>query len=77
MWYEHGLYAAYYTGRFQDVINPGDNTFFALGSTPWKSHSIGGVAKQALQDYAPSSTCASCFNELTLAGQCCRKLARQ
>lgn len=53
MWYEHGPYAAYYhTGRFQDVINLANNTFFALGEyTLEESFYWRGLAKQALQDY--------------------------
>ena len=52
MWYMDGPYAAYYhTGRYQDVINLADNTFFALGEyTLEESFYWRGLAKEALED---------------------------
>ncbi len=52
MWYRDGPYAAYYhTGRFQDVIDLADNTFFALGEyTLEESFYWRGRAKLALGD---------------------------
>jgi len=52
MWYMDGPYAAYYhTGRYQDVINLANNTFFALGEyTLEESFYWRGLAKEALAD---------------------------
>ena len=52
MWYLDGPYAAYYhTGRYQDVINLANNTFFALGEyTLEESFYWRGLAKEALED---------------------------
>jgi len=52
MWYMDGPYAAYYhTGRYQDVINLANNTFFALGEyTLEESFYWRGLAKEALED---------------------------
>jgi tetratricopeptide (TPR) repeat protein len=52
MWYQDGPYAAYYhTGRFQDVIELANTTFFALGEyTLEESFYWRGRAKLALGD---------------------------
>jgi tetratricopeptide (TPR) repeat protein len=52
MWYRVEPYAAYYhTGRYQDVINLANNTFFALGEyTLEESFYWRGLANQALGD---------------------------
>jgi tetratricopeptide (TPR) repeat protein len=52
MWYQDGPYAAYYhTGRFQDVIDLANTTFFALGEyTLEESFYWRGRAKLALDD---------------------------
>jgi tetratricopeptide (TPR) repeat protein len=52
MWYQDGPYAAYYhTGRFQDVIDLANTTFFALGEyTLEESFYWRGKAKLALGD---------------------------
>jgi len=53
MWYQDGPYAAYYhMGRYQDIINLANTTFFALGEyTLEESFYWRGMAKQALDDY--------------------------
>lgn len=53
MWYRDGPYEAYYhTGRYQDIINLANTTFFALGEyTLEESFYWRGMAKQALDDY--------------------------
>jgi hypothetical protein len=53
MWYQEGPYAAYYyTGRYQDVIDLADTTFFALGEyTLEESFYWRGLAKEALGDH--------------------------
>jgi tetratricopeptide (TPR) repeat protein len=50
MWYRTEPYAAYYhTGRYQDVVNLANNTFFALGEyTLEESFYWRGLANQAL-----------------------------
>ena len=52
LWYEIGPYAAYYnTGRFQDVVNLANTTFFALGEyTLEESFLWRGLANEALGD---------------------------
>jgi tetratricopeptide (TPR) repeat protein len=52
MWYRIEPYAAYYyTGRYQDVVNLANNTFFALGEyTLEESFYWRGLANQALGD---------------------------
>jgi tetratricopeptide (TPR) repeat protein len=52
MWYQDGPYAAYYhTGRFQDIIDLANTTFFALGEyTLEESFYWRGLAKEALDD---------------------------
>ncbi len=52
MWYQDGPYAAYYhTGRFQDIIDLANTTFFALGEyTLEESFYWRGRAKLALDD---------------------------
>jgi hypothetical protein len=52
MWYQDGPYSAYFqTGRYQDVVNLADNTFFALGEyTLEESFYWRGLAKEALGD---------------------------
>jgi tetratricopeptide (TPR) repeat protein len=53
MWYRDGPYEAYYhMGRYQDIINLANTTFFALGEyTLEESFYWRGMAKQALDDY--------------------------
>ncbi len=53
MWYQEGPYAAYYhTGRFQDIIDLANTTFFALGEyTLEESFYWRGRAKLALDDF--------------------------
>jgi tetratricopeptide (TPR) repeat protein len=53
LWYEAGPYAAYYhTGRFQDVVNLANTTFFALGEyTLEESFYWRGLANEALGDH--------------------------
>jgi tetratricopeptide (TPR) repeat protein len=53
MWYQDGPYAAYYhEGRYEDVINLANTTFFALGEyTLEESFYWRGMAKLALDDY--------------------------
>ncbi len=53
MWYQDGPYAAYYhTGRYQDIIDLANNTFFALGEyTLEESFYWRGRAKLALDDW--------------------------
>jgi tetratricopeptide (TPR) repeat protein len=50
MWYQDGPYAAYYhTGRFQDIIELANTTFFALGEyTLEESFYWRGLANEAL-----------------------------
>jgi hypothetical protein len=52
MWYQDGPYAAYFhTGRYQDVIDLADTTFYALGEyTLEESFYWRGLAKEALGD---------------------------
>jgi hypothetical protein len=52
MWYQDGPYAAYYhTGRYQDIIDLANTTFFALGEyTLEESFYWRGMAKLALDD---------------------------
>jgi tetratricopeptide (TPR) repeat protein len=52
MWYQDGPYAAYFhTGRYQDVVDLADTTFFALGEyTLEESFYWRGLAKEALGD---------------------------
>lgn len=52
MWYREEPYAAYYhTGRYQDIIELANNTFFALGEyTLEESFYWRGLAKEALND---------------------------
>ena len=52
MWYQEGPYAAYYyTGRYQDVVELANTTFFALGEyTLEESFYWRGLAKEALGD---------------------------
>lgn len=52
MWYQDGPYAAYFhTGRFQDIIDLANTTFFALGEyTLEESFYWRGMAKKALDD---------------------------
>lgn len=52
LWYEIGPYAAYYhTGRFQDVVNLANTTFFALGEyTLEETFYWRGLANEALGD---------------------------
>ena len=52
MWYQHGPYAAYYhTGRYQDIIDLANTTFFALGEyTLEESFFWRGLANEALGD---------------------------
>ena len=52
LWYEVGPYAAYYqTGRYQDVVNLANTTFFALGEyTLEESFYWRGLANEALGD---------------------------
>jgi tetratricopeptide (TPR) repeat protein len=53
LWYEVGPYAAYYhTGRYQDVVNLANTTFFALGEyTLEESFYWRGLANEALGDH--------------------------
>lgn len=53
LWYQDGPYAAYYnTGRYQDVVDLANNTFFALGEyTLEESFYWRGLAKEALGDH--------------------------
>jgi tetratricopeptide (TPR) repeat protein len=53
LWYIDGPYAAYHhTGRYQDVVELANTTFFALGEyTLEESFYWRGLAKEALGDH--------------------------